>query len=138
MAQVKKGVFKPKVETKLRREDFLRVDGLAKVEGKTKSEVVREAVLHYLEYKEQKRNEARDQAIAAEIEAMTNRICAMLARQGRHIATVFELTYTNMSRTKGGAAEFDAAATRANQKMARHVQKEEREMVEAIKKAVKG
>jgi len=138
MAESKRRVFKPKVETKLRREDFLRVDGLAKVEGKTKSEVVREAVLHYLEYKEQKRNEERDGAIAKEIEAMTNRICAMLARQGRQIATVFELTYTNMGRTKGGAAEFEAAATKANQKMSRHVQKEEREMVDALKKAVKG
>lgn len=133
----KKRVFKPKVETKLRREDFKRVDTLAKFEGKTKSEVVREAVLHYLEYKEDKRNEERDKAIAKEIEAMTNRICAMLARQGRHIATVFELTYTNMSRSKEGATAFEAAATKANQKMARAVQKEEREMVEALKKAVK-
>ena len=39
MVESKKRTFNPKVETKLTRQDFKRVDDLATVEGKTKSEV---------------------------------------------------------------------------------------------------
>ena len=138
MRESKKRVFKPKLETKVRREDFQRVNDLAKVEGKTKSEVVREAVLWYLDNQEQLKNEPRETAIALEIEGMTNRICAMLARQGRQIGTVYELTYNNMSLTKEGKAAFEAAANTAKQKHARRVQEEERDVVEAMKKEVKG
>lgn len=137
MAEAKKRVFKPKLETKLRREDFKRVDDLAKQEGKTKSEVVRDAVLWYLDHQEQIKNEPRDSVIAESIDAMANRVCAMLARQGRQIGTVFELTYSNMSRTAEGKATFEAASTTAKQKMARAVQKDERDLVEAMKKAAK-
>jgi hypothetical protein len=137
MAEKKKRVFKPKLETKLAREDFRRVDELAKLEGKTKSEVLREAVLWYLANQEQIKNEPRETAIALEIKGMTNRICAMLARQGRQIGTVYELTYNNMSRTKEGKDSFEAAANTAKQKMAKQVTEEEREVVEAVKKTVK-
>ena len=85
MVEAKRRVFKPKVETKLRREDFQRVEDLAKQEKKTKSEVVRDAVLWYLEHQEQIKNEPRDSVMAEAIEAMANRVCAMLAKQGRQI-----------------------------------------------------
>ncbi len=52
MLESKKRTFNPKVETKLTRQDFKRVDDLATMEGKTKSEVVREAVLFYLAHKD--------------------------------------------------------------------------------------
>ena len=137
MEKTKKRVFKPRVETKLAREDFRRVDDLARIEKKTKSEVVREAVLFYLDHQEEIKNEPRETAIALSIEAMTNRVCAMLARQGRQIGTVCELTYSNMSRTAEGKAAFEAAANTAKQKMAKSVQKDERDLVDAMKKFVK-
>ncbi len=136
MTENKKREFKPKVETKLRKEDFRRVDDLAKQENKTKSEVVRDAVLWYLDNQEQIKNEPRETAIAISIKEMTNRVCAMLARQGRQIGTVFELTHANMSRTAEGKASFEAAANTAKQKMARQVEKDERDLVESMKKAV--
>ncbi|MGI0133581.1 MAG: ribbon-helix-helix protein, CopG family [Candidatus Micrarchaeaceae archaeon] len=137
MTESKKRVFKPKLETKLAREDHRRVDDLARAEGKTKSEVLREAVLWYLDNKEQIKNEPHDKAIALSIEAMTNRICAMLARQGRQVATMFELTHDSMSGTAEGEASFAAAVTRANQKTAKRVQEEERELIAAMRKALK-
>jgi len=137
MIEGKRRQFKPKVETKLRRDDFKRVDDLAMLEGKTKSEVVREAVLWYLDHQEQIKYEPRESAVAQSIDAMANRVCAMLARQGRQIGTVFELTHSQMSRTAEGKAAFEAAATTANQKQNKAVQKDERETVEAMKKAVK-
>lgn len=137
MVETKRRIFKPKVETKLRREDFQRVDELAKLENKTKSEVVRDAVLWYLEHREQLKNEPKETAYAQAVNAMTNRVCAMLARQGRLMGTLFELTYANMSQTKEGKAAFEAAANTARQKMAKAVDKDERELVEAMKKVLK-
>lgn len=138
MVEGKKRVFMPKVETKLTRQDFKRVDDLAKVEGKTKSEVVREAVLWYLDHVDDVKNEQRDTVIAQSIDGMANRVCAMLARQGRQIGTIFELTYSQMSRTKEGKASFEAASSTANQKQNRAVTRDERELVDAMKKKVKG
>jgi diacylglycerol kinase family enzyme len=138
MTEGKKRVFMPKVETKLTRQDFKRVDDLAKVEGKTKSEVVREAVLWYLDHVDDLKNEQRDTVIAQSIDGMANRVCAMLARQGRQIGTIFELTYSQMSRTKEGKASFEAASSTANQKQNRSVTRDERELVDAMKKKVKG
>lgn len=128
--------YKPRVETKLSREDFNRVDDLAKEDGVTKAEVVREAVLWYLAHRDELRNEPRDSMITGSIEAMTNRVCAMLARQGRLIGTLFELTYANMAATKEGKASFEAALTSAKQKMAKAVDKDERELVDAMRKTV--
>jgi diacylglycerol kinase family enzyme len=138
MVEGKKRVFMPKVETKLTRQDFKRVDDLAKVEGNTKSEIVREAVLWYLDHVDDLKNEQRDTVIAQSIDGMANRVCAMLARQGRQIGTIFELTYSQMSRTKEGKASFEAASSTANQKQNRAVTRDERELVDAMKKKVKG
>lgn len=137
MVEAKRRIFKPKLETKVRREEFQKVSALAAMEGKTKSEVVRDALLFYLAAKEDEAYRARESVLAQEMEGMANRICAMLARQGRQIGAVFELTYTNMSRTTEGKATFEAAVTTANQKMARSLQKDERDLVEAMKKAAK-
>ncbi len=137
MAEAKKYEFKPRVETKLARADFKRVDDLAKEDGVTKSELVREAVLWYLANRDEIKNEPRDTMIVTSIDAMTNRVCAMLARQGRLVATMFELTYTSMSQTKEGKEAFDAALTVAKQKMAKGVEKDERDLVEAMKRTVK-
>jgi len=128
--------YKPRVETKLKREDFKRVDDLAKEDGVTKSEIVREAVLWYLANRDELRNEPRDSMITGSIEAMTNRVCAMLARQGRLIGTLFELTYANMANTKEGKAAFESALTLAKQKMAKAVEKDERDLVEVMKRTV--
>jgi predicted DNA-binding protein len=133
----KKRSFNPQVETKLRREDFNRLDELAKIEKKTKSEVLREALLWYLDNQEQLKNQERETVMAKATDAMANRVCAMLARQGRLMATLFELTYVSMSQTKEGKEAFEAALTKAKQKMAKSVEQDERDIVEKMKKVVK-
>ncbi len=137
MAEAKKYEFKPRVETKLARADFKRVDDLAREDGITKSEIVRDAVLWYLAHRDEIKNEPRETKIAKEIEAMTNRVCAMLARQGRWMGTMFELTYTSMSQTKEGKEAFESARQKAGQRMAKSIEKDERDLVEAMKRTVK-
>jgi metal-responsive CopG/Arc/MetJ family transcriptional regulator len=132
----KKREIKPTVETKLTREDFKRVEELAKEDGVSKSELVRQALLWYMAHRDELKNEPRDTMIVNAIEAMTNRVCAMLARQGRQVGTLVELTYSNMSQTKEGKAAFEAAFQSAKQKQARSIEKDERELVEAMKRTV--
>jgi hypothetical protein len=137
MKEAKKREFKPTVETKLTQADSKRVGELAKEDGVTKSEIVRTAVLWYLAHRDELKNEARDTVIAESINGMTNRICAMLARQGRLVATMFELTYSSMSQTDEGKEAFQSALTAAKQKMAKSVEKDEKDLVAAMKRTVK-
>lgn len=135
MSTPKKRKFKPTVETKLAQADSNRVGDLAKAEGKTKSEVVREAVLWYLEHKEELANRKRESQIAEEIRGMTDRICGMLARQGTAIGTLYELTWMSLPNEEA-RDQFTAAMTTAKQKTRKRLEKDERDMAEQFKKVV--
>ena len=132
-----KRAFNPQVATKLRKADFNRLDELAKKENKTKSEVLREAFLWYVDHKEELENADRDTAIVRAIEAMTNRICAMLARIGRQVGTLLELTYSSMSGTPEGKEVFQAAVAKSKQMNARKMDDDERDVVESVKRTMK-
>jgi predicted DNA-binding protein len=135
MSEGKKRKFKPTVETKLAQADSNRVAELARAEGKTKSEVVREAVLWYLEHKEELANRDRETQIAREIKAMTDRVCGMLARQGAALGTLYELTWMSLP-NEDAKEQFRAAVTTAKQKMRNRLEKDERDLAEQLKRAV--
>ena len=128
--------FKPTVETKLAQADSARVGELARKEGKTKSEVVREAVLWYLDHKEELEFKDREALIAKEIRGMTDRICGMLARQGTALGTLYELTWMSLP-NEDAKEQFRAAMNTAKQKMRNRLEKDERDIAEMIKKGVK-
>ena len=135
MIERKERKFKPTVETKLAQVDSNRVGALAKKEGKTKSEVVREAVLWYLAHKEELEFKDREALIAKEIRGMTDRICGMLARQGAALGTLYELTWMSLP-NEDAKEQFRAAMTTAKQKMRNRLEKDERDMAEAMKRTV--
>lgn len=135
MSENKKRKFKPTVETKLAQADSNRVAELARAEGKTKSEVVREAVLWYLDHKEELANRDRETQIAKEIKAMTDRVCGMLARQGAALGTLYELTWMSLP-NEDAKEQFRAAVTTAKQKMRNRLEKDERDLAEQLKRAV--
>lgn len=135
MSETKKRKFKPTVETKLTQFDSNRVGELARAEGITKSEVVRAAVLWYLEHKEELANRKRETLIAEEIRGMTDRICGMLARQGTAIGTLYELTWMSLP-NEDARNQFTAAMNTAKQKTRKRLEKDERDMAEAFKKVV--
>ncbi|MBA4049814.1 MAG: hypothetical protein C0464_02265 [Cyanobacteria bacterium DS2.008] len=129
--EAKKRVFKPTLETKVTREDFNRVDALAKAEGRTKSELVREAVLWYLDHKEELANKRRDTETVKAIKEMTNRVCAMLARQGGIVGTLYELTWMSLPNEEA-KRQFQAANSTAKQKMRTRLAKDEKELAEKL------
>ncbi len=135
MVESKKRVFKPTLETKLAREDFQRVEALAKVEGKSKSELVREAVLWYLEHKDELANKPRDTETVLAIREMTNRVCGMLARQGGIVGTLYELTWMSLT-SEEGKRQFQAANSTAKQKMRTRLEKDEKEVSEKLRAVI--
>ncbi len=132
-AKPAKRVFLPTLETKVTREDFIRVDRLAQAEGRSKSEILREALLQYLERKDAPVAAAREAETVKAINAMTNRICAMLARQGATVGTLYELTWMNLGKDKAAQAQFHEALTKAKQKMRTRLEKDEKELAEQLK-----
>ena len=131
MVETKKRVFKPTLETKVTREDFQRVDLLAKAEGKTKSELVREALLWYLDHKDELANKPRESETVLAIKEMTNRVCGMLARQGAVVGTLYELTWMGLP-NEAAKKQFEAAATTAKQKMRKRLDNDEKLLAEKL------
>lgn len=128
----KKREYNPRLETRLRKADFKRLDDLAKLEGLSKSQVVRDAVLFYLDNKDEARAKPREAEITRAIGEMTNRICAMLARQGTAIGTLYELTWMGLPNEEARKS-FQTASTTARQKMRNRLDKEEKELSERLK-----
>ena len=130
MEEKKRG-FKPTLETKLTRADFNRVDAMAKAEGRTKSEIMREALLWYLDHKAELANKPRETETVLAIKEMTNRVCAMLARQGGQVGTLYELTYMSLPNEEA-KKQFQAANSTAKQKMRTRLEKDEKDLAEKL------
>ncbi len=58
-AEPVKRSFNPKIETRLRREEYNKIEKLADEQKKSKSEVLREAALWYLDNQERLKNQKR-------------------------------------------------------------------------------
>ena len=128
-------------------EDRERLAKFAKAKKLTTTEVAREAIRWYLDNQEKIGVKTRDNETAQAIRYATDglvkainggvdRICKMLARQGRAIGTLYELSWMSLPDDENARKAFEAAATRAKQRMARHVESDERELAESMKKVV--
>lgn len=131
----------------LNERDRARLTQLSREKGVTKSELAREAIRWYIANYEEIKGQTRDGEIAAAMRYATeqivkainggiDRICKMLARQGRAIGTLYELSWMSLPDDEDARKAFEAAATRAKQKMARHVENDEKEFAERLKKVV--
>ena len=132
----KKRVFNPRVETRLAKADFQRLDKLANLEGVSKSQVVRDAVLHYLDLQDEERAKPREAEIARAINKMTNRVCGMLARQGAIVGTLYELTWMNLPDNEEARKTFHSAVNKAKQKMRKRLDEDEKATAGKIKDVV--
>ena len=128
-------------------EDRERLVQKAKAKNLATTELAREAIRWYLENHEKTGGKAKDAEVSQAIRYATDglikainsgvdRICKMLARQGRAIGTLYELSWMSLPDDENARKAFEAAATRAKQRMARHVEKDEQEIAETMKKNV--
>jgi hypothetical protein len=147
MIETKKRVYSPKVETRLTRADITRLDEAAKKAQKTRSDFVRQALLWYLDNQEKLEHDGRETEVAKAmlhatdqhvkaINSGVDRICKMLARQGAAIGTLYELSWMALPDDENAKMAFEAAANTAKQKMRKHVERDEAELSEKMKKVV--
>lgn len=132
----------------LNQEDRTRLAKMASIQDRTRTEVAREAIRWYMDNYEAEKTASRDSEIAQSIRYATDqivkainsgvdRICKMLARQGAHIGTLYELSWMALPDDPKAQEAFEAAANRAKQTMRRHVEKDEQELSDKMKKVVK-
>jgi len=119
----------------------------SKQKGVTKTELARDAIRWYLSHYDQIHGQTLESEtaqalrqgadqLAKAINGGIDRICKMLARQGRAIGTLYELTWMSLPDDENARKAFEAAVTIAKQKMARHVDNDEREFAERLKRVV--
>ncbi len=139
----------PRVETRLVQADSNRLDVAAKEAGQTRAEFSRQAILWYLDNLENLDNNKREAEVSQAMRYATqehvkainsgvDRICKMLARQGRAVGTLYELAWMALPDDDNARAAFDDAVKIAKQKMAKHVELDEQEQAEKMKRVVKG
>jgi hypothetical protein len=124
--------LKTKVETRLSSRDIDRLAKVALARKMTKSEVIREAVLWYLDNHNEPKQERE---VARAIRNMTDRVCGMLARQGTQLGTLFELTWQSHSENQL-EQRFHSAVNTAKQSMRKRLAEDERVISESMKKVV--
>lgn len=141
----KKRVFNPTVETRLTRSDIQRLDEAAKAAGKSRSDFMRQILLWYLDNQKNIELDKRETEVAQAIryateqhvkaiKGGTDRICKMLARQGTAIGTLYELSWMALPDDENAKLVFEVAAKTAKAKMHRHLEKDEAEIAEKMKK----
>lgn len=137
----------PKIETRLSPADMERLNHIASSLNRSRSDFAREALRWYLNHYEEIQSGAGDSELAQAmkytadqsakaISAGVDRICKMLARQGRAVATLYELSWMSLPEDEAAKKLFETAVVRAKQRMARHVESDEAEMAERMKKVV--
>jgi hypothetical protein len=147
MDEAKKRVFNPRVETRLTRADIKRLDDAAKAAGKSRSDYARQALLWFLDNQEKLEHDQRETEIAQAMRYATDqhvkainsgveRVCKMLARQGAAIGTLYELSWMALPDDENARAAFEAASNTAKQKMRKHVERDEAEISDKMKKVV--
>ncbi len=132
----------------LNENDRNKIAELAGLQGRTRSEVAREAIRWYMDNYENIKNQSRDHEIAQSIRYATDqivkainsgvdRICKMLSRQGVAIGTLYELSWMALPDDPNAKKAFEAASNAAKQKMRARVDKDEAVLAEANKKVIK-
>ena len=102
---------------------------------RTKTEVAREAIRWYLDHYEKIKEDKRQSEITQALNAMTNRICGMLARQGAEVGTLYELAWQNHVDNKI-EGRFTGAANTVKANMRKRLTEDERKIAESMKKVV--
>lgn len=104
---------------------------------RTKTDVAREAIRWYLDHYEKVKDDQRQSELTQALNAMTNRICGMLARQGAEVGTLYELAWQNHVENRI-EARFTAAANAVKTNMRKRLTEDERRIAESMKKVVEG
>ncbi len=115
-----------------------RLATLAKLDGKTKTELAREAVALYLDHREREMNIEKDSLYAQAIKEMTNRICGMFARQSTAIGVMYELSWRSFNINEEAREEFRAVVNEVKSRQRKRLDEDEKALTARMAKLVKG
>lgn len=115
-----------------------RLSALAKLDGKTKTEVAREALSFYLDHREKSEILEKESAYAQAIKEMTNRVCGMLARQGTTMGVLYELAWRTYSFNEATKNEFISVVNEVKSKQRKRLDDDEKALTARMAKLVKG
>ena len=90
----------PTIETKLLPQDHMRFERICRLDGKTKSEVIRDAVRFYIDARENNLLQDRDVKLEKQIKRGFDRLAAMQARANIDIGVIYNFAWNNLPTAK--------------------------------------
>lgn len=82
----------PQLNTRLAAEDLIKLENVCRAEGKTKTEILRKAVLQYLDNYEQKAEAAKRERLAEAIEGLKAAMDVLAERQTKNTERLAKLS----------------------------------------------
>jgi len=116
-------------------QDDKRLAELAKQEGKSKTELAREAVRFYLDNRERITSNQKDTLLIRTVKGCFERAIAILARQNVEIGTLYELAWQNHELT-GDEERFIAVVNNVKQRLRKKLVDDERQIADGMKKKI--
>ena len=125
---------RPTVSTKLNHSDFSELEKICRLDDKTKTEVVREAILSYLKQRADGTVNERESFLEERIHKMENRIASIMVKIGLDIGTVHQYIWLTTDKEVRQKL-FDACRTSAVDRMRKKLSPKEIELKDSAKKA---
>lgn len=117
----------PRIETRLAPEDFSNFDQLCRSEGKTRSEMAREALRWFMANYQRARQEKIETPLERRLRKMEDRIAALLVRNGLDIGTMYALMWSRTDEATRKAL-FKEMRVRAIKRMKEQLTPEEQDL----------
>jgi metal-responsive CopG/Arc/MetJ family transcriptional regulator len=105
--------------------DHVRFERLCRIDGKTRTEAMRDAVRFYLDSREQNLLQDRDARLEKVIKKGFERIAAMQARANIDIGVIYNMAWNNLpkeARTEIMKSAYNHSVTRLKQKLSKDEQ----------------
>lgn len=115
--------------------DRKRLDDLARVTGKTKTEIGREAIRFYLDNYERLQAEDRESPLERRLKKMEDRLAALMARTAIDVGTVYSLLW-HRSDKEDRKELFNACYTQAIDRLKKKLTELDLEVKEAMKNEI--
>lgn len=110
----------PQVFTRLTEPDMVRFRELAIAQNKKQADLVREAVLFYLDHYDQAKRDDLEGVYAQQLKASTNRICGLMAKTGIEVHAIIEF----LRRMDGGPELVQECLALASKRLDKGLEKE--------------
>lgn len=124
---------RPTVSTKLSEADFVRFEQLCRLDGKTKTELLREAIRSYLKDRENEVVNERESNLELRMKKMEDRLAKLVVKVGLDVGTMHQLFWSRSDR-ETRAELFAECYMSAVRRMKKKLSEEEVEVAAKAKK----